>query len=50
MKNHFWTFAFLVLALILYSLGVAAGAVILLLMGFAAEIAFWVSLFTKTHR
>lgn len=50
MKNHLWTIAFLVLALMLYSVGMAAGAVILLLMGFAAEIAFWISLFTKTHR
>ena len=50
MKNHLWTFVFLVLALMLYAVGMAAGAVILLLMGFAAEIVFWISLFTKTHR
>ena len=49
MKNHLWTFVFLVLALALYAVGMAAGAVILLLMGFAAEIVFWISLF-KTHR
>lgn len=50
MKKHLWTLAFLTLALILYSIGMAAGAVVLLLMGFGAEIAFWISLFTKTER
>lgn len=50
MKNHLWTFAFLAVALILYSIGMAAGAVVLLLMGFAAELAFWIRLFTKTKR
>lgn len=50
MKNHLWTFVLFALALILYSIGMAAGAVVLLLVGFAAEVAFWISLFTKTER
>ena len=50
MKNHFWTVVLLALSLILYSVGMAAGAVILLLMGFVVEIAFWISLFTKTEQ
>ena len=50
MKDHVWTLAFLALALILYAFGMAAGAVVLLLMGFAAEIVFWIRLFTKTKR
>lgn len=50
MKRHFWTIVFLALALALYSIGLVAGAVVLLLMGFAAEIAFWVSLFMRAER
>lgn len=47
MKNHLWTFALLALSLALYSVGMVAGAAALLALGFAAELAFWVSLFWK---
>ncbi len=50
MKNHLWTLAFLALALILYTIGMAVGAVVLLLMGFAAEMIFWIRHFTKPEK
>ena len=50
MRKHIWTIIFLALALGLYLAGMVAGAVVLLLLGFAAEIAFWISFFVKAER
>ena len=41
MKRHIITFLFLVLALVLYSLGAAGPATGLLLLGVLAEATFW---------
>ena len=48
MRQHLWTVAFLVLAIVLYSVGIAAGAVVMLALGFAAELVFWIRLFTRS--
>ena len=47
MKKHLWTFFFLVLAFVLYSIGMVAGAALFLLLGFAAELTFWTRIFGK---
>ena len=42
MKRHFITFLFLVLAIVLYSIGAAGPGTFLLLLGVLAEATFWV--------
>ena len=45
MKRHAITFAFLALAIVLYTLGAAGPATGLLILGVLAEGAFWFRLF-----
>jgi len=47
MKKHFFTFLFLALAIMFYSLGAAGPATFLLFLGVLAEATFWIRLFGK---
>ena len=50
MRKHLYTLLFLLLAIVLYVLGMALPATILLLLGMLAEAVFWVRLFKTRWR
>jgi len=47
MNDHLLTFLFLLLAFLLYGLGLALPGAIFMVLGLLAEVVFWVRLFRK---
>ncbi len=50
MKNHFYTFMFLIAAVVLYAVGMVLPATGLFILGMFAELTFWVRMFGGNRR